>query len=206
MNLFAGLYNFEVLLLLLGVVLFVALLLALLRNVFKDKPYAALLPAFFIPIVMIGYPSIESIQYQNGVVEIQKAADQLQADPSNPQAQAQFQDLEAKVDKIAPRALNDPNASRVLDQARLVLQHPPAKSTNSKTPTKQKTEPATAGDTALTREAEELTSMVAANPQDKENYVRLTEVIEKMKSVGATDPESQAAIARAEKVLGHTVK
>jgi hypothetical protein len=122
LNLFAGLYPFEIVLLLLGVALFLALLAALLRNIFKDKPYAALLPAFFIPIVMIGYSSIQSVKYQDGLVEIEKATAAAQKDPSNPQAMARLKELQAKLNKIAPRAVADPQANEILTKARRVLQ------------------------------------------------------------------------------------
>jgi hypothetical protein len=126
MNLFAGLYAYEIVLMVLGVVLFLALLIALLRNVFKDKPYAALIPALFVPIVMIGYPSIQTIQYQNGVVEISKAVQQVQDDPSDPEANAKLNSLEPTIAKIEPRAGSDPATETVLLQARKVLSHPPA--------------------------------------------------------------------------------
>jgi hypothetical protein len=120
-NLFEGLYSYEIVLLVLGVMLFLTLLVALVRNVFKDKPYAALVPAFFIPIVMIGYPSVQSIKYQNGLIEIEKATEAVQNEPSNPQAQAQLRELQAKVNKIAPRAMADPRANEILTRAHLVL-------------------------------------------------------------------------------------
>jgi hypothetical protein len=123
MSLFAGLYSYEIVLLLLGVSLFLVLLIGLLRNVFKDKSYAPLLPAFFIPIVMIGYPSIQSIQYQNGLVEIQKATDAVQSNPSNPQARAQLKELQATVTKIAPRAAIDPNGREILAKAQTLINH-----------------------------------------------------------------------------------
>ena len=126
MNLFAGLYSYEIVLVVLGIVLFLVLVIALLRNVFKDKPYAALIPALFIPIVMIGYPSIQSFQYTSGVVEISKAVQQVQDDPSDPQAKATLNSLEPMIAKIEPRAASDPATEKLLVQARRVLSHSPA--------------------------------------------------------------------------------
>lgn len=122
---FAGLNLYESVLLVLGIVLFVALLVALLRNVFKNQPYAALLPAFLLPVAMIGYPSIQSIQYNNGLVEIQKATDQVAAHPNDVQARAALQALEPKIAAIAPRAASDPQANETLRRARIYLQRRP---------------------------------------------------------------------------------
>ena len=126
MNLFAGLYSYEIVLVVLGIVLFLVLVIALLRNVFKDKPFAALIPALFIPIVMIGYPSIQSIQYQNGVIEITKAFQQVQDDPSDPQAQAQLNSLEPTIAKLEPRTATDPATQKLFVQAEKVLSQPSA--------------------------------------------------------------------------------
>jgi ribosomal protein S15P/S13E len=205
-NLFEGLYSYEIVLLLLGVVLFLTLLVALLRNVFKDKPYVALIPAFFIPIVMIGYPSIESFKYQDGLFEIQKATNAVQNEPSNPQAQAQLRELQAKVNKIAPRAMADPRAKEILTSAHLVLARGAVENRNPKATAEGKTssegEPNKA---ALLREAGELTETLGHNRNDQNASRRLTAVIHQIKSMGATGPGDVTTIERAEKALGHPV-
>jgi len=66
-----GLYPGEVVLLILGIVLFVVLVIAFFYQLTHQRSLAALL-GFFIPVVMIGYPTITSIQYENGVLTVQK--------------------------------------------------------------------------------------------------------------------------------------
>jgi len=66
----AGLYAGEVVLLVLGVALFIVLLGALRKALSAGKSYAGLLPFFLVTIAMIGYPSIRSIQYKEGMLEI----------------------------------------------------------------------------------------------------------------------------------------
>jgi len=68
----AGLYTGEVVLLVLGVALFIVLLGALRNALAAGKSYAGLLPFFLVTIAMIGYPSIKSIQYKNGIVDIER--------------------------------------------------------------------------------------------------------------------------------------
>ena len=68
---FAGLYLGEIVLLVLGVVLFVVLLGALRKALAAGRSYAGLLPFFLVTIVMIGYPSIKSLQYKDGMLQIE---------------------------------------------------------------------------------------------------------------------------------------
>jgi hypothetical protein len=63
MTTFAGLFWYEIVLLALGVMLFVVLLNALRSALAAGRSYAGLLPFFMLTIVMVGYPSIKSIQY-----------------------------------------------------------------------------------------------------------------------------------------------
>lgn len=201
MNLFAGLYFYEIVLLLLGVALFLALLVALLRNVFKDKPYAALLPGFFIPIVMIGYPSIESIQYQNGIVEIQKATNAVQENPSDPQAQAQLNELQAKVSKIEPRAGNDPHATQILAMARKAIARAPVEKGKPSTQDGNLSEAQLQKKAALLKDAEELTATVQNSPNNQPARNQLASVVNEIRNIGKLDANDTATIERAERAL-----
>jgi len=82
----AGLYLGEVVLLVLGVALFIVLLGALRRALAAGKSYAGLLPFFLVTIAMIGYPSIKSIQYKSGMVEIDKDTEAVESSSTDPQA------------------------------------------------------------------------------------------------------------------------
>jgi len=67
-----GLYPGEVVLLILGIVLFVVLVIAFFYQLTHQRSLPALLGFFILPVVMIGYPAITSIQYENGVLTVQK--------------------------------------------------------------------------------------------------------------------------------------
>jgi hypothetical protein len=60
-----GLLLYEITLLMLGVFLFLILSIGLLYYIIKKEQIAKLLFFFFIPIVMIGYPSITQITRSN---------------------------------------------------------------------------------------------------------------------------------------------
>jgi hypothetical protein len=83
MKFLEGLYSYEVMLLVLGALLFVVTLFAFVVFVMRGRPFARLLWFFLLAIIMIGYPSIRSIEFSNGVIKIEKDTHDLQQDPTN---------------------------------------------------------------------------------------------------------------------------
>ncbi len=77
MNLFQNLCPHESILLILGVVLFAVLIFLLVFKTVKERKIGMLLPFFLLPIVMIGYPSIGSIQYEKGTFQLQPLVGQF---------------------------------------------------------------------------------------------------------------------------------
>jgi hypothetical protein len=68
-----GLYPGEIVLLILGVVLFFLLAIAFFYQLIHQRSITALLGFFIVPIIMLGYPSITSFQYKDGVISVEKA-------------------------------------------------------------------------------------------------------------------------------------
>ncbi|MES1161102.1 MAG: tetratricopeptide repeat protein [Bacteroidota bacterium] len=118
MSIFNGLYGYEVIMMVLGILLFVVLLFALLRNIVKDKPIGPLSFFFLLPIVMIGFPSFQKISYDNGKLELDKAAHSLS---SNPVDSASRQKVESEVEKLKGRAEGDPKGLVALANAHWAL-------------------------------------------------------------------------------------
>jgi len=118
MALFDGLYLYEIVLLICGVVFFLGLLVALFWKVFSNQEYKNLLAFFVLPIAMIGFPSITSIQVKDGVVEIDKTTHELQSKPQDQQARAA---LQAQVSKIETRPFKDPTLLATLARAQFAL-------------------------------------------------------------------------------------
>jgi hypothetical protein len=104
-NFLDPLYSYEIAMLVLGVVLFLVLVIILLKLVNNGKPFGALLLFFAIPVVMIGYPTIQSVSFGDGVVTITKAAAQLQKDPTNTTLR---HTLQQAVEKTASRPATNP--------------------------------------------------------------------------------------------------
>jgi hypothetical protein len=118
MEIFDGLLQYEIILLVLGVILFLVLLFLLIYLVMKQRAFKQLIPLFLIPIVMIGFPSIQKIKYDNGIVEIEKATKSLSEQPSNEKIKA---DLDLKIQNIQSRAATHPTGLMAIANARLAL-------------------------------------------------------------------------------------
>jgi hypothetical protein len=98
-SLFEGLRGYEILMVVLGTLFFIVLLVRLLRT--RDN-YGGLIAFFLLAIVMIGYPSIQKIKYDNGVVEIDKIGSGEVPPPSDPKARASVAETLAFVEQRAP--------------------------------------------------------------------------------------------------------
>ena len=54
---FDGLHSYEVVLMVLGIVMFVMLAAVMFLYVYRERKLTALLPFFMLPVVMIGFPA-----------------------------------------------------------------------------------------------------------------------------------------------------
>lgn len=70
----------------------VLLFLLILRAVRREK-LGALLPFFAIPVVLMGFPFLETIKISGDGVELKKLAQQLEQEPENAEARAEFEEL-----------------------------------------------------------------------------------------------------------------
>ena len=118
MSIFNGLYGYEVIMMVLGILLFGVLLFALLRNLVKDKPIGPLSFFFVLPILMIGFPSFQKISYDDGKLELDKAAHSLSANPGDSTSRQQ---VESAVQKLQGRAEGDPKGLVSLANAHWAL-------------------------------------------------------------------------------------
>lgn len=77
MNILQNLCPHESILLILGIIMFSALIFSLVWSVVKEKKIGILLPFFLLPIIMIGYPSLGAMQFEEGKINLQSALDKL---------------------------------------------------------------------------------------------------------------------------------
>jgi tetratricopeptide (TPR) repeat protein len=118
---FEGLHSYEKLLAILGIVLFAVLVFALITYVLQRRGIGTLLPFFLVPLVMVGFPGIQKISYENGKLVLERALAKVEQNPNDAAARAQ---LQASVEKVAPRAGTDPTSNLPLARAYQKLGQP----------------------------------------------------------------------------------
>src|SRR2546423_12406634 len=101
MKIFDGLHLYEVILAILGVLLFIVLVIILIANVVRNHSIKPLLLFFIIPILMIGFPAWSKIKWNKDGFELDKTTQELAKNPSNPELETKLKDL---VHEVEPRA------------------------------------------------------------------------------------------------------
>ncbi len=85
----------------------------------QGKTNLKLLIYFFIPIIMIGYPSIKSVSFNNGLVELQKTTRQVEL---NPRDTAAISKLVAQMEDLSTaRATQSSEALSAVSEAQVAL-------------------------------------------------------------------------------------
>jgi hypothetical protein len=115
---FDGLYAYEIVLLILGVVLFLCSLAILVRAALRNRRPEWLLPYFGIACVMIAFPGISIVKINNGLLEIQKYTDSVERNPSDTKAKDR---LRAAVGKLETRPLTSPESHMTFASAYAAL-------------------------------------------------------------------------------------
>src|SRR6266852_6736334 len=102
---FDGFYLFEWVLMVLGVILFVVLVIAFFYKLLHNRSVGVLLGFFMVPIAMIGYPSLQSIQINDGKVSLEKKTEAVLSNPADTTAR---KELQQQVEKLGGRRFSDP--------------------------------------------------------------------------------------------------
>lgn len=118
MRLLDGLYLYEIIMLGMGVLLFLLLGIAFVVMLTRSKPYGRLLPAFGLPIVMVGFPAIQSIEISSDAVKVKTSADRLLSEPTDKEARAS---LTQAVSSLSDRPIRDPATSLSIARAQIAL-------------------------------------------------------------------------------------
>jgi adenosyl cobinamide kinase/adenosyl cobinamide phosphate guanylyltransferase len=83
MKLLEGIQLHELILIILGFILGLALIFIFLYTALRSKPNLKLLYGFIAPVVMIGYPSIQSVQFSKDVIKVEKSVEKFVQDPTD---------------------------------------------------------------------------------------------------------------------------
>lgn len=113
-----GLFFHEFILLVLGVLLFITLLIILIVFVIQKRQLKELILLFLLPVLMIGYPSIQKIVYDNGVLSIEKYATEMANDSTDSDQRSK---LEMKLKIIERRPTMNYNTLMEFGKAQAIL-------------------------------------------------------------------------------------
>lgn len=113
-----GLHSYESVLLICGAVLFVALILALFVKLTRKESLLPVFAGFLLSVTMIGFPSIQKIEYDNGKITI------LKYSRSPPQNSAESKELKVANEKVEARTPPKPQNYELLARGLLAAGEP----------------------------------------------------------------------------------
>ncbi len=203
-----GLYLYEIILLILGTILFLALTAILIFHVIKQRPIKNLLYFFGIPIIMIGFPSIQSFQLGKDLVQIEKTKQQIARNPDNTELK---EDLKKQLNNIETRPIDDPeilsqiaeaeaatgDSVSALETVERILNDNPG--TKAIIPLQKKLDKPTIG---IKRDLK----LLEKNPNDQQAKDNLNSRLERLEQSDKITPYEGVQAARAYAVLGNKDK
>lgn len=204
---FDGLYVFEWVLMVLGVILFVALVIGFFYQLTHNRSVGVLLAFFMVPIAMIGYPSLQSIQISDGKVVLEKKTEAVLSNPTDTTAR---QELQQQVEKLRSRPFSDPATLTVLSKADFALGNDKEAKTNlekalQKDPQLQAAKQLRIKIDSLDRLAP-LTAQVKSNPTDEKAKAELNQTLNTLAQQPVANPAGLLKLAQAQAALGDHAK
>jgi tetratricopeptide (TPR) repeat protein len=203
MNLFEGLYPFEVVMMVMGVFLFLVLTFLLVYMVVRKRKFVALLGFFLIPVVLVGYPSIQSVEFSDGVIKIDKATQALDEKPATPQTRQELQDMVAR---LSARPASQPQTLTVIAKAQYALGDEKAATANLQKALQA--DPAAPEAKQLQHKIEliknlnRISSEVEAHPENQQAKSELQTSLKEASEMKVASSDALIQIARAQTALG----
>lgn len=193
MTMLDGLHLYEVILLILGTLLFILAALLLIIQVLRHRDAKVLIPLFAIAVLMIGFPGIKSISFGDMKTELRNLSLRLDTDPGDSLARVKAATLIAR---IQTRPVKSDDTRRLIDRVRLVLQEPPP--SDSLPGSTSAPRPPLRPDLV---EIEKLTAVITAQPANNTARDRLQLLVRESGAIpNLTEPE-RAIINRAASAL-----
>jgi tetratricopeptide (TPR) repeat protein len=204
---FDGLYLFEWVLMALGVILFIVLVIAFFYQLTHNRSVGMLLAFFMVPIAMIGYPSLQSIQISDNKVSLEKTADAVLSNPADATAR---KELQQQVEKLRSRSFSDPGTLTTISKAEFALGNDQVAKNNlekalQKDPQLPAAKQLQIKIDSLDRLAP-LTAQVKSNPTDEKAKAELNQTLNTVAQQPVANPAALLKVAQAQAALGDHVK
>lgn len=198
-NLFDGLFLYEVILMLLGSVLFGVVIFLMVKNKELNKNH---LMGISLAIVMIAFPSIKSFSISDGIINIERDLEELK---ENPNDKALEKSLEQDLGSIGDRPINDPERLTTLSQANLELGKTEKAGTLAKEALVKEPENQKAAEVVNIIEVDKKIEKVRSNPNDQNAKEELKADIKKLKDIRTSSGRRTSHIAQGYEALGDEV-
>jgi len=118
MSFFSGLYLYQVVMLVTGVLIFIVTLILLVILTATGKEIGKLFLFFALSIVMIGFPAYSKIEISKDGVKLEKDTEQLLRNPTD---KALRDRLFAEATKLSARPYSDPKMLTTVARAQIAL-------------------------------------------------------------------------------------
>ena len=198
-NLLDGLFLYEVILMILGSILFSVIIFLIVSQKDVNKNH---LMGITLSIVMIALPSIQSFSVTDGIINIERKIEELKDEPENLDTQ---KELEEEVSNISNRPISNATNLSTLSEANLELGKKEMAKNLAKEALKKSPENIKASEIVNVLETEETIKTVKSNPQDKKAKKKLKEKIEQLKEIPTHSGRRTIIIAQGYEVLGDEV-
>jgi hypothetical protein len=197
-----GLFLYEITLLILGSIFFLVLIVLLIVKVSTRQPIKVLIPFFFLPILMIGFPGIEQFNFMNGMAELKTKINQAIDEPDNQELREEIREA---VDQFTRRPIRDPKNLMVLGEAYEALDES-AEAKQRAREVRQQDPGNEAAIQLLNRiDLRENIRIVEENPRDEQARSELQRNISALEEEPHIDVRNYISIARGHAVLGDTM-
>ena len=203
MVLLDGLYGYEMIMLVMGVVLFFVVMGLLIYQVKKNRNPAVVAGCFIFPIAMMGYPGVKTIEPG----KIEKTVHDLQQNPTD---QAKRQELQKQVTEAESRPYRAPENLVRIAAAEYALGNEPAAKfnldqalhTDPPVPAGQDLQQKIASVDKVRR----LSAAVQANPADAGAKTELKKTLDTVNEKPIANPAALATVAEAHAAVGDNQK
>jgi len=198
-NLFDGLFLYEIILMLLGSILFLVVIFLIVKQKDINKNH---LMGIGFSIVMIAFPSIKSFSIQDGIINIEKNLEQLK---DNPDDAATKKTLEQEVGSIGDRPVANAKRLTTLSEANLELGKTQKAETLAKEALDKAPENIQAAEVVSVIEVEKDIEEVQSNPKNKKAKEKLHKRIDKLKKIRTESGRRTSHIAAGYDALGDEI-
>ncbi|MFT6320151.1 MAG: hypothetical protein ACJAT4_001073 [Granulosicoccus sp.] len=198
-NLFDGLFLYEIILMLLGSVLFGVVIFLMVKNKELNKNH---LMGISLAIVMIAFPSIKSFSISDGIINIERDLEELK---KNPNDKALEKNLEQDLGSIGDRPISNVERLTTLSEANLELGKKEKASTLAKEALAKAPKNLQAAEVINVIEVDKKIESLNSNPNDKKAKDELKAEIKKLKEIPTNSGRRTSQIAKGYEALGDKV-